>query len=98
MRTRRLLIGAAAVAVLGACIPGAERPNIAGNQPMPQVAGLSQEEATHRLESLGVNVEVQQRQSPTHQTGQVTDALPRPGTPIGEGDTVSIVVAENPGG
>jgi serine/threonine-protein kinase len=63
---------------------------------VPEVVGLSQAEAENELARLGLQVQVDERETGDVPAGQVFRQSPEPGTELEEGDTVVITVAVQP--
>lgn len=60
---------------------------------VPDVVGETEEEATDRLEALGLNVAVEDEYSEDERRGVVLEQDPAPDTELEEGDTVTLIVS-----
>ncbi len=60
---------------------------------VPQVIGLSQQEATAELEAAKLTIRTVIQRDVNLPTGQVLDVLPRPGATVKAGSTVDVVVS-----
>ena len=62
---------------------------------MPEVVGMTEEDAIDELQNRGLNVTVREQAHPDpSQQGRVIDQFPSPGTRVERGDDVEITVAE----
>ena len=64
---------------------------------VPRVTGLSEEEASQRLEDAGLEVDARNRSNAEVEEGQVFRQNPGAGQTAEEGDTVVIIVSSGPG-
>jgi len=67
-----------------------------GSGKVPATAGLSQEEATEKLEAAGFEVDVEAVNSKSVEEGLVVKSNPAGGSTVTNGSTVSIVVSSGP--
>ncbi|MGH2792454.1 MAG: Stk1 family PASTA domain-containing Ser/Thr kinase [Actinomycetota bacterium] len=64
---------------------------------VPRVTGLSEDQATQRLENAGLEVDPRDRSNAGVDEGEVFRQNPAPGETVEEGDTVVIFVSSGPG-
>jgi serine/threonine-protein kinase len=67
-----------------------------GSGKVPATAGLSQDEATEKLEDAGFEVEVENANSDSIEEGLVINSSPSGGSTVTNGSTVTIVVSRGP--
>jgi serine/threonine-protein kinase len=63
---------------------------------VPDVGGLSEDEARNRLEDAGLRVQTEQRETPDEDPGTVLEQKPAAGENVDAGSTVTLTVAEAP--
>jgi penicillin-binding protein 1A len=71
-------------------------PTTGPSQPLPSLIGLDDARASSSLQALGYRVRVVQAVDRTAMVGTVIAQSPAPGTPLGAGSYVTIVVASGP--
>ena len=64
---------------------------------VPDVTGLSEQEATRQLEDAGLEVRSRNRSNPNIDEGEVFNQNPQAGATVEEGDEVTITVSSGPG-
>ncbi|MGH2752466.1 MAG: Stk1 family PASTA domain-containing Ser/Thr kinase [Actinomycetota bacterium] len=64
---------------------------------VPDVVGLTEDEATERLEDAGLEARARNRSNPDVEEGEVFRQNPEGGQTVEEGDTVTIFVSSGPG-
>jgi serine/threonine-protein kinase len=63
---------------------------------VPDVLGVSEDEARNRLEGAGLQVETEERETPDEEPGTVLEQNPAAGASVDAGSTVTLTLAEAP--